>query len=125
VTEPSPRVRQVLALPKSGRRAALEELVVAEFAELLGLPGGAEFPRRTGFFDLGMTSLRLTEVRQRLTRLLGDQIRIETLFEHATMDSLLEHLVTAVLPELARDTTEDPPLDPPAQLEELLERLYR
>lgn len=123
--EPSPRVRQILALPRSGRRAALEELVIAEFAEILGLSGGAEFPRRTGFFDLGMTSLRLTEVRQRLTRLLGDQVRVETLFEHATMDSLLEHLVTVVLPELARDTTEDSALDPPTQLEELLARLYR
>lgn len=122
--EPSPQVRQVLVLPRSGRRPALEELVIAEFAEILGLPAGAEFPRRTGFFDLGMTSLRLTEVRQRLTRLLGDQVRIETLFEHATMDSLLEHLATAVLPELARDTTEDAPLDPPAQLDELLKRLY-
>jgi hypothetical protein len=125
VIEPSPRVRQILALPRSGRRAALEELVIAEFAEILGLSGGAEFPRRTGFFDLGMTSLRLTEVRQRLTRLLGDQVRVETLFEHATMDSLLEHLVTVVLPELARDTTEDSALDPPTQLEELLARLYR
>lgn len=123
--EPSPQVRQVLVLPKAGRRAALEELVIAEFAEILGLGDGAEFPRRTGFFDLGMTSLRLTEVRQRLTRLLGDQVSVETLFEHATMDSLLEHLATAVLPELARDTTEDAPLDPPAQLDELLERLYR
>ena len=125
MTAPSPRVREILALPKAGRRAALEDLVIAEFAEILGLPGGAEFPRRTGFFDLGMTSLRLTEVRQRLTRLLGDQVSVETLFEHATMDSLLEHLVTAVLPELARDDTEAAPLDPPAQLDELLERLYR
>lgn len=125
MTEPSRQVRAVLALPSSGRRAALEELVVAEFAAILGLPGGAEFPRRTGFFDLGMTSLRLTEVRQRLTRLLGDRVRIETLFEHATMDSLLEHLAAAVLPELSRDTTEDAAPEPPAQLDELLERLYR
>jgi hypothetical protein len=125
VSTPSPQVRQVLALPKAGRRAAFEELVIAEFTEILDLPEGGEFPRRTGFFDLGMTSLRLTEVRQRLTRLLGDQVRIETLFDHATMDGLLEHLVTTVLPELARDTTEAAPLDPPAQLEELLERLYR
>ncbi len=117
-------MRRILELPKAERRGVLEELVIAEFAEILGLPGGPEFPRRTGFFDLGMTSLRLTEVRQRLTRLLGDQLRVETLFEHATMDSLLEHLVTAVLPELARDTTEDAPLDPPAQLDALLERLY-
>ena len=131
MTEPSPRVREVLALPRAGRRGALEELVIAEFADILELPVGAEFPRRAGFFDLGMTSLRLTEVRQRLTRLLGDQVRIETLFEHATMDSLLEHLATAVLPELtgeagpARDTDGDAPLDPPAQLDELLDRLYR
>jgi hypothetical protein len=115
----------VLVLPKAERRAALEELVVAEFAAILGLGGGAEFPRRTGFFDLGMTSLRLTEVRQRLTRLLGDQVRVETLFEHATMDSLLEHLATEVLPGLARDTAEDAAPDPPAQLDEVLARLYR
>ncbi len=125
MTAPSPRVREILALPKAGRRAALEELVIAEFADILGLPDGEEFPRQTGFFDLGMTSLRLTEVRQRLTRLLGDQVRVETLFEHATMDSLLEHLVTAVLPDLARETTKDAQLAPPAQLDELLTRLYR
>ena len=107
MTAPSPEVREVLALPKSGRRAALEDLVIAGFADILGLPAGAEFPR------------------QRLTRLLGDQVRVETLFEHATMDSLLEHLVTAVLPDLARETTKDSTIAPPAQLDELLERLYR
>ena len=125
MTEPSARVREILALPKAERRAALEELVIAEFAAILGLGADEEFPRHTGFFDLGMTSLRLTEVRQRLTRLLGDQVRVETLFEHATMASLLEHLVTAVLPDLARDTATDAPPAPPAQLDELLTRLYR
>jgi acyl carrier protein len=125
VTEPSPRLRRVLDLPRAGRRAALDELVVEVFAEILGIPGGVEFPRGTGFFDLGMNSLRLTEVRQRLTRLLGDRISVEALFEHATVDSLVEHLVTAVLPELARGGPEDAPPEPPAELADLLERLYR
>ena len=125
MTEPSARVREILALPKAERRAALEDLVIAEFAAILDLGAGEEFPRHTGFFDLGMTSLRLTEVRQRLTRLLGDQVRVETLFEHATMASLLEHLVTVVLPDLAHDTAEDASSAPPAQLDELLTRLYR
>jgi len=122
VTAPAPRVRRLLALPRAERREALAELLVAEFRAVLRFPDDEEFPRRTGFFDIGMTSLRLTEVRQRLTRLLGGRLRDETLFEHATVDSLLDHLVDVVLPAGTR--AETAPAERPQQLDALLAQLY-
>lgn len=121
----SPRVRRVLELPKAERREALAELVIGEFRAVLRLPDTADFSRRTGFFDLGMTSLRLTELRQRLTRLFGAQLREETFFEHATLDGLLEYLVDIVLPEQSGATAAPAPAERPTQLDELLAQLYR
>jgi hypothetical protein len=122
VTAPAPEVARLLALPRAERREALAELLVAEFRAVLRFPDDQEFPRRTGFFDLGMTSLRLTEVRQRLVRLLGTRLRVETMFEHATVDSLLDHLVDAVLEAGTR--AEPEPVDRPQQLDALLDQLY-
>ncbi len=122
MTAPAPEVARLLALPRAERREALAELLVAEFRAVLRFPDDEEFPRTTGFFDLGMTSLRLTEVRQRLVRLLGTRLRLETMFEHATVDSLLDHLVDAVL--AAGTRAEPEPVDRPRQLDALLAQLY-
>jgi hypothetical protein len=127
MTAGDPVATRLLALPRAERRGALEELVIAEFRATLDLPADADFPRQTGFFDLDMTSLRLTEIRQRLTRLLGGQVRIEALFEHATMERLLDHLAATMLadgePAAKRDTAELA-AGPPKLLDELLNQLY-
>ncbi len=122
--DPTPVATRLAALPTAERRGALADLVIAEFLATLDLPADTDFPRRTGFFDLGMTSLRLTEIRQRLTRLLGGHVRIEALFEYATMERLLDHLAETMLADTPVDT-EPQDAAPPKLLDELLNQLYR
>jgi len=52
------------------------------------------------FFDLGLTSLRLTEVKQRLETMLGCGINANVLFNRPTVSQLMEHLTGDVLAEL-------------------------
>ncbi|WP_326559980.1 acyl carrier protein [Micromonospora sp. NBC_01796] len=127
-TAPAPV--DVAGMPRAQRRRAVEELLLAELREVLLLPEDAEVPRQVAFFDLGMTSLRVTELRQRLVRGLGRRLDLETLFEHTTFDRLLDHLAT-----VAGATADAGPGDtdadrastdvPPPMLDAVLKQLYR
>lgn len=116
----------VRALPKSLRRAALADLVTAEFRQVLLWPDNEDMPTDVTVFDLGMTSLRLIETRQRLTRLVGGRVEITVLFDHPTLAGLLDHLAGTVLADLfaTRATRPDEPAPPP-MLDDLLRDLTR
>jgi aryl carrier-like protein len=82
-------------------RAAVETLLVRELQAALLIEGdGDEFPVDDSFFDLGLTSLRLMEVKRRVEAVLGARIGAATLFNHATVARLADHLAAEVLPEL-------------------------
>src|SRR5262249_61154050 len=97
---PTPTVQRLLDLPRSERRDALVALVVAEFRTALLMTEGDELPMDQSFFDLGLTSLWLTEVKQALEHLLGAPISANSLFNQPTLDALLAHLTGEVLPEV-------------------------
>ena len=96
----TPTIQRLVALPRSERRDALEALVVAEFKTTLLMTAEDELPREQSFFDLGLTSLGLTEVKQRLDALLGRAISANSLFNQPTMTALITQLCNEVLPEL-------------------------
>lgn len=54
---------------------------------------GAPCDRRTNFFDLGGTSLKMMRVHIELQRKLGFEVSIVELFAHPTIDALAERLV--------------------------------
>lgn len=94
-------------------RTAVETLLVRELQAALLIEGdGDQFPVDDSFFDLGLTSLRLMEVKQRVEAVLGARIGAATLFNHATVARLADHLVAEVLPGLAEPLTspDDPEL---------------
>ncbi|MGW1408732.1 acyl carrier protein [Streptomyces sp. NPDC002403] len=74
------------------RREALEELVVTQFKEALLMGADEELESDTSFFDLGLTSLRLNVLRQRLEKLLGTAIDATALFNQPTVVQLVDHL---------------------------------
>ncbi|MEU2066719.1 acyl carrier protein [Streptomyces anulatus] len=74
------------------RREALEELVASRFKEALLMGADEELERDTSFFDLGLTSLRLNELRKELEGLLGVAIDATVLFNQPTVGRLVEHL---------------------------------
>ncbi|KUL64234.1 hypothetical protein ADL30_01115 [Streptomyces sp. NRRL S-1521] len=79
-------------LPEHERRELVESLVVGEFRSALFMTDDEEFPLDVGFLDLGLTSLRLSEVKLSLERRLGREISTAALFGHPTAGQLIDHL---------------------------------
>jgi hypothetical protein len=97
---PTPAVRHLLELPLSERRDALEALVVAEYNATLLMTDDEDLPLTESYFELGFTSLRITEIKQNLEALLGCGISTTLLFNQPTVTHLMDHLTTEVFPEL-------------------------
>jgi acyl carrier protein len=90
-------VQRLLALPKSERFDALDEMVCGQFRRSLLIPDDEEIPRYDSFFEIGLTSLRLTEIRQELEELFGCAISDTEMFNQPTIEQLTEYLMRAVL----------------------------
>jgi hypothetical protein len=99
MVERTPTIERLAALPLSEREDALEQLVVAEFKATLLMSDDEELLLDESFFDAGFTSLRITEIKERLETLLGCEISTNLLFNSPTVERLLEHLTCDVLPE--------------------------
>ncbi|MEU6462793.1 acyl carrier protein [Streptomyces murinus] len=87
-----PAVEELNHLPEYERRELIEDLVVKEFRNALFMTDREEFALDVGFFDLGLTSLRLSEVKLSLERKLGREISTAALFGHPTAGQLIDHL---------------------------------
>jgi acyl carrier protein len=74
--------------------------VVTEFRKTLLMTDDEDFPLSESFFDLGFTSLRVTEAKQRLEERLECSISSNVLFNNPTVEQLVEYLVNDVLAEL-------------------------
>ncbi|MGW0535306.1 acyl carrier protein [Streptomyces sp. NPDC003032] len=79
-------------LPEYERRELIEDLVVREFRSALFMTEHEEFSLDMGFLDLGLTSLRLSEVKLSLERRLECEISTAALFGHPTAGQLIDHL---------------------------------
>lgn len=100
MTESTQAAERLAELPRSERFEVLDELVTAQFKAGLLMPAEDEFPRTESFFEIGLTSLRLAEIKQRLETLLGCAIDTTQLFNQPTLERLLEYLTREVFPEL-------------------------
>lgn len=100
MTDTSEIVRTLRALPRAERRDALEAVVVEEFKSTLLMPEDEDLPVDQSFFDLGFTSLRITEAKQRLETLFGQPISANVLFNSPTVDELVEYLIAEVLADV-------------------------
>lgn len=89
--ETDPRV-DLLALPRSELRDALEPIVTAEFRQVLLMDETDELDLGGSFFDLGLTSLRLLEIKQRLEDVCGRPLDTTVLFNRPTVEQLVDHL---------------------------------
>jgi acyl carrier protein len=96
----APIAEELESLSKSERWSALESTVIAEFKAALLMDDDEELPVEDSFFELGLTSLALTDVKQRLEGLLGCGISSTVLFNRPTVEQLMDYLTAEVLPEL-------------------------
>lgn len=124
-------MRALLDLPRAERREALEELVVGEFKTVLLMTDEDDLPMDESYFDLGLTSLTITDLKQRLEDIIGAELSADLLFNSPTVGRLLDHICTELLPDVfqpgaAPATTAAPPADATtdAMLDEALKDLF-
>jgi acyl carrier protein len=93
-------IERLLELPLSERREGLEELVLTEFKTTLMMEDDEDLPFDISYFELGFTSLRITEIKERLETQLGRRISTNVLFNSPTMERLISYLADEVLADL-------------------------
>lgn len=92
--------RRLQELPRSERWNSLESYVVAEFKATLMITDEEILSPNQNYFELGLTSLGLMEIKERLEAQLGDGISTTVLFNYPTVQKLLNYLVSDVLRSL-------------------------
>lgn len=95
-------VEDLLDLARSERRQALEDLVVAEFKIALLMEDDDELPMDESYFDLGLTSLTITDLKQSLESMIGHELSANLLFNSPTVGQLMDHICDELLPGLFR-----------------------
>lgn len=86
--------RRLVATPGPDFDDEVERLVTGVFRDALLAPDDEELPDDQTFFELGLTSLRMVEVRERLEEMFGVGIATGALFDHPTIGGLSGHLVS-------------------------------
>jgi aryl carrier-like protein len=99
LSHPAPWLQQLTETPLSERASLLETLVAAEFRTWLLMSDADVLPLDESYFALGLTSLGVTEIQERLQTMIGRRIDSATLFNNPTVRHLLTFLRTEVLPE--------------------------
>jgi acyl carrier protein len=87
-------------MSRQERMEALEDIVVSCLREALMMEEGENLPIDIGYFDLGLTSLRLSEARTRLQEVLGIPIDATVLFGQPTVEQLVSYLID-ILPAIS------------------------
>lgn len=95
-----PAVARLLQIPRPDRRAALESLVSDEFKRALLMSAEDELPVDENYFDLGLTSLRATEVKQRIEAEFGCELDTSLLFGSPTVKQIVDHIAGVALPDI-------------------------
>lgn len=83
-------------LPRSELAEEIENLILRKFKVVLLMDESEDIPLDISYFDLGLTSLRLTEIRQSLEQLLDLSINANVLFNEPTIAHLRDHLTDAL-----------------------------
>lgn len=87
------------------RSDKLESLVTEQIKSVLLMTEDEELPLTESFFDLGLTSLLLGEVKMQLEDLLCCDISITQLFNQPTADQLITYLRAEALRDVFGDET--------------------
>ena len=88
------------SLPRADRVSFLEDLVVTTVKRVLLMGDDEELPFDGTFFELGLTSLGLSDVKQAIEAEVGRGINSTVLFNRPTVQELLDYLTGELLPEL-------------------------
>ncbi|MFO1432612.1 MAG: type I polyketide synthase [Candidatus Competibacteraceae bacterium] len=90
--------QQLLKAPVAARQALLSEQVWAQVAKVLGWPAGTHMDSKQAFSDLGMDSLMVVELRNRLQSTFEIKLVATLAFEYPTVDKLCGYLAQELFP---------------------------
>ena len=94
---------QLRELPAHEIREEIESLVEELFKDALLMDADEELPLQISYFDLGLTSLRLTRLKQQLEELLDLTINTNVLFNEPTVEQLVFYLTDLLAKAPAAD----------------------
>ncbi|WP_238845871.1 type I polyketide synthase [Nostoc edaphicum] len=97
IHQTSQLMQQLTSLGVSDRISLLITYLQTEVGKVLGLPPSQLPNAQVGFFDMGMDSLMMVELRSRLEATLNKAIASTVLFEHPTIQSLAHHIANEFL----------------------------
>jgi hypothetical protein len=87
------RAAQWRALPESQRRGAVHQHVAELAFSVIGLNPATVIESHTPLKEVGLDSLMAVELRNALTRSLGELLPATLLFDHPSLDALTDHLM--------------------------------
>lgn len=90
--------RQLEAAPPGRRKELMLSHLRSQIAQVMGYDAAHKIDVRRGFFEMGMDSLMVVELRNRIQFSLGQSISSTVIFDHATTEALAEYLVSLLLP---------------------------
>jgi malonyl CoA-acyl carrier protein transacylase len=90
-------LQQLESAPVSDRRNLLMAHVQTEVAQVMRLDSSQLPDPQQGFFDLGMDSLMLVELKNRLENTLGSSLPTTLPFDYPTVAALVDYLVQEVM----------------------------
>lgn len=89
-------IQRLRELPRPELAEEIETITLEKFRAVLLMDESEDLPLDVSYFDLGLTSLRLTEIRQSLEQLLDLSINVSVLFNEPTIGHLVDHLTQAI-----------------------------
>ncbi|MTE21413.1 acyltransferase domain-containing protein [Streptomyces sp. TRM43335] len=95
-----------------GRREQVAAAVHDALVEILGHGPDKRLPRTRGFFELGLDSVSVAGLAQRVTDALGHPLDAAEVLAHGNIDALTDHLLT-LRPPLPGNPPSDTPSDTP------------
>ncbi|MET8831989.1 SDR family NAD(P)-dependent oxidoreductase [Streptomyces sp. NPDC004610] len=104
---------RLAALPEEQRALQVLDLIRAEAARVLALPGADTVRPDRPLRELGLDSLTAVELRNRIAARIGAVLPATVLFDHPTPDRLAGHLLRTVL---ATPGTSPPPARKPVDV---------
>ncbi|GAB6040378.1 SDR family NAD(P)-dependent oxidoreductase [Endothiovibrio diazotrophicus] len=107
------------ALARGDQRDALQRLVTESLADTLAIGDPGSIPTGQPMTELGLDSLLLVQLRNKISRALGASLPIGMMFSYPTVEALVAFLETQVA------TTEAPATAGDAQAQEEVEALPR
>jgi acyl carrier protein len=99
------------SLPLSERREELETMIVSVLKSALLMGEDEELSTSESFFEMGLTSLAITEAKEHLESLLGCRISATVLFNSPTIERMTDHLIEGVLSDLFEQSPAAEPAD--------------